>query len=208
GDPLSDTHEYRWGASTGGPLVQGRLFFYGNYEGSNSKSIFGGGRATVPTAAMRNGDFRGTAIAPRDPLTGLPFAGQVIPANRIDPAARAVMDFFYPLPNQGTMANGYGVFQQFVPERSRRERADLRVDYEASKNDSVFIRSSYQNRDPSNIIFEGGNALTNLPILNTRLNTASVIGGWTQNVPSTIVNELHAGLQYDNQRPGVTLHAP
>src|SRR5881394_1758968 len=30
GDPLSDTHEYRWGASTGGPLVQGKLFFYGN----------------------------------------------------------------------------------------------------------------------------------------------------------------------------------
>ena len=36
-----------------------------NYEGSNDKAIFGGGRATVPTAAMRNGDFRGTAIAPR-----------------------------------------------------------------------------------------------------------------------------------------------
>src|SRR5437762_6340380 len=109
GDPLSDTHEYRWGASTGGPVVRGKLFFYANYEGSNDKSIFGGGRATVPTAAMRSGDFRGTAIVPRDPATGLPFAGHVIPSNRIDPAARAVMDFFYPLPNQGTMANGYGV---------------------------------------------------------------------------------------------------
>src|SRR3954453_11082132 len=70
GDPLSDTHEYRWGASTGGPVVRGKLFFYANYEGSNDKSIFGGGRATVPTAAMRSGDFRGTAIVPRDPATG------------------------------------------------------------------------------------------------------------------------------------------
>ena len=27
------------------------------------------------------------------------------------------MDFFYPLPNQGAVkANGYGVFQQFVPQ--------------------------------------------------------------------------------------------
>jgi carboxypeptidase family protein len=163
GDPLSDTHEYRWGASTGGPIVKGKLFFYGNYEGSNSKSIFGGGRATVPTAAMRNGDFRGTAIVPRDPATGLPFAGQVIPASRID--------------------------------------------YEASKNDSVFIRSSYQDRDPSSVIFEGGTALTNLPILNTRLNTASVIGGWTKILSATVVNELRAGYNYDNSRRESTFQA-
>ncbi len=200
GDPLADTHEYRWGASTGGPVVQGRLFFYANYEGSNTKEISGGGRATVPTAAMRNGDFRGTAIAPRDPNTGLPFPGQVIPGSRIDPAARAVMDFFYPLPNQGTMANGYGVFQQFVPETRHRQRGDLRIDYEASKNDSVFVRSSYQNRDPSNILFEGGSALTNLPILNTRLDTASVVGGWTKILSATNVNELRAGFNYDNSR--------
>ncbi len=30
GDPLSDTHEYRWGVSTGGPVVRGKLFFYAN----------------------------------------------------------------------------------------------------------------------------------------------------------------------------------
>src|SRR5712691_2567655 len=207
GDPLSDTHEYRWGVSTGGPVVRGKLFFYANYEGSNDKSIFGGSRATVPTAAMRSGDFRGTAIVPRDPTTGLPFPGQVMPGNRIDPAARAIMHFFYPLPNQGTMANGYGVFQQFVPETRHRQRADLRIDYEASKNDSVFIRSSYQNRDPSNIFFEGGNALTNLPILNTRLNTASVIGGWTKILSATIVNELRAGYNYDNSRRESTFQA-
>ena len=50
GDPLSDTHEHRWGGSLGGPLVGGKLFFYGNYEGSNDKAIYGGSRANVPTA--------------------------------------------------------------------------------------------------------------------------------------------------------------
>ena len=207
GDPLSDTHEYRWGGSTGGPLIRRQLFFYANYEGSNIKSIFGGGRATVPTAAMRNGDFRGTAIVPRDPNTGLPFQGQVIPSDRIDPAARKIMDFFYPLPNQGTLSSGYGVFQQFVPETRHRQRADLRMDYEASKNDSLFVRTSYQNRDPNSITFEGGGALTNLPILNTRLNTASVIGGWTKIVSPTIVNELRAGYNYDNSRRESTFQA-
>ena len=67
GDPLSDTHEQRWGGSIGGPLAGSKMFFYANYEGSNNKAIFGGSQATVPTAAMRNGDFRGTAIIPRDP---------------------------------------------------------------------------------------------------------------------------------------------
>src|SRR3954469_6116813 len=200
GDPLSDTHEYRWGGSTGGPLIQGKLFFYANYEGSSDKSIFGGGRATVPTAAMRNGDFRGTAITPKDPLTGEPFPDQVIPADRIDPAARKIMDFFYPLPNQGTLASGYGVFQQFVPETRDRNRGDLRVDYEAGKNDSMFLRTSYQNRNPNSIIFEGGGALTNLPTLNTQLNTASVIGGWTKIFSPTLVSEFRAGYNYDNSR--------
>ncbi len=198
GDPLADTHEHRWGGSIGGPLVGSKMFFYANYEGSNNKSIFGGGRATVPTAAMRNGDFRGTAIAPRDPTTGQPFADQVIPSDRIDPAARAIMDFFYPLPNQGTMANGYGVYQQFVPQTRDRQRGDIRVDYEPSSNDSVFVRGSYQHRNPNNIIFEAGNAFTNLPMLNTKLNTASVIGGWTKIFAPTVVNEFRAGYNYDN----------
>jgi carboxypeptidase family protein len=200
GDPLSDTHEYRWGGSTGGPLVQGKLFFYANYEGSNEKSIFGGGRANVPTAAMRNGDFSGTPINPRDPDTGEPFANQVIPSDRIDPAARSIIDLFYPLPNQGTLATGFGVFQQFVPETRHRHRFDVRVDHEASKNDSLFFRTSYQNRDPNSITFEGGNALTNLPILDTRLNTSSVIGGWTRILSPTMVNELRLGYNYDNSR--------
>jgi hypothetical protein len=207
GDPLSDTHEYRWGASTGGPMIHGKLFFYGNYEGSNDKSIFGGGRATVPTAAMRNGDFRGTAIKPKDPLTGQPFDNQVIPADRIDASAKKIMDFFYPLPNQGTLANGYGVFQQFVPETRHRQRGDFRLDYEPGKSNSMFVRTSYQNRDPSNIIFEGGNALTNLPTLDTKLNTASVIGGWTKIVSPTIVNELRLGYNYDNSRRQSTFQA-
>ena len=91
------------------------------------------------------------------------------------------MNFFYPLPNQGTLASGYGVFQQFVPETRKRHRADVRVDHEASKNDSLFLRGSYQHytirtRSPS----KAGNALTNLPILNRDLDTGSVVGGWTR----------------------------
>jgi hypothetical protein len=200
GDPLSDTHQRRWGAGLGGPLVGGKLFFYANYEGSDDKAIYGGGRATVPTGAMRNGDFRGTAIRPIDPTTGQPFPDQVIPGDRIDPAARAIIERYYPLPNQGTLANGYGVFQQFLPQTRNRQRGDLRLDYEAGKNDTIFLRTSYQHRNPNSITFEAGNALTNMPILDSTLDTASVIGGWTKILGSTMVNEFRTGYNYDNSK--------
>src|SRR5262245_39314115 len=189
-DPNSDTHDRRYGFSIGGPLWSQKLFFYGNYEGSNSKSIFGGGRANVPTAAMRAGNFQGTPIHPHDPETGEDYPDQTIPANLIDPSATKIMNFFYPLPNQGTNASGYGVFQQFLPETRNRQRFDIRLDAEPAKNDSLFFRGSYQHRDPTSITFEAGNAFTNMPILDAQLNTGSAIGGWTKILASNMVNEL------------------
>jgi hypothetical protein len=197
-DPNADTHEHRWGLSFGGPIKSGKTFFFASYEGSNQKAIYGGGTATVPTAAMRAGDFRGTAIKPIDPLTGEPFPDQVIPAGRIDASATKIMNFFWPLPNAGTLSNGYGRYRQFVPETRNRERADLRIDHEASPKDSIFLRASYQWRSPNSITFEGGSALTNLGILNQNLNTASVIGGWTKILSPTVVNEFRIGYNYDN----------
>jgi hypothetical protein len=201
GDPLSDTHERRWGGSIGGPLISSKLFFYGNYEGSNNKAIYGGGRSNnIPTAAMRAGNFQGTSIFPNDPLTGEPFPNQTIPADRIDPSATKIMEMFYPLPNLGTAASGYGIFQQFLPETRKRHRFDVRLDSEVSKNDSLFFRGSYQRRDPNGISFEAGNTLTNLPILDSKLDTSSIIGGWTKIFRSTMVNEFRTGYNYDNSR--------
>ena len=200
GDPNSDTHAHRWGASLGGPIKSDKTFFFLNYEGSNEKAIYGGARANVPTAAMRAGDFSGTTIPLKDPLTGQPFPGNVIPANRLDPAAQNIINFFYPLPNQGTLSTGMGVYQQFVPETRDRHRADLRIDHEATKNDSIFLRASYQYRNPSGIRFEAGNALTNKGIQDQTLTTYAVIGGWTKILSPNVVNEFRIGYNYDNDK--------
>ena len=52
----------------------------------------------MPTADERSGDFSESPIAIRDPSTGLPFSGNVIPADRISPQAAALLGY-YPLPN-------------------------------------------------------------------------------------------------------------
>jgi len=199
-DPNTDTHEHRWGISFSGPVKTGKTFFHASYEGANDKAIYGGGRANVPTAALRNGDFRGTTLVVRDPLTGQPFPGNVIPADRISPEARAILDYFYPLPNAGTLSTGMGVYQQFVPETRNRQRADLRIDHEASEKDSLFLRAGFQHRDPNSIQFEAGNAFSNLGIRDTKLTTYSVVGGWTRIFSNNVVNEFRVGYNYDQAR--------
>jgi hypothetical protein len=74
-----------------GPLMQ-LAYQHGSLHRATTAS------AVMPTAAERKGDLSRTSTPIRDPLTGRPFAGNVIPADRIDPVAAALVAY-YPLPN-------------------------------------------------------------------------------------------------------------
>jgi hypothetical protein len=68
---------------------------------------------TMPSALERTGDFSQSyaqgAVTVYDPLTGTPFPGNVIPQNRIDPAAAGLLKYF-PLPNvPGVISRNYSV---------------------------------------------------------------------------------------------------
>ncbi len=130
---------------------------------------------------------------------GQPFPGNVIPANRLDPTAQNILNFFYPLPNQGTLATGMGVYQQFVPETRNRHRADLRIDHEAdaartrcscARATSAATRRASRSRRATRS--------TNLGIQDRTLDTATVVGGWTKIFSNTVVNEFRVGYNYDN----------
>jgi hypothetical protein len=56
--------------------------------------------ATTIDANQRAGNFSGQTAAVKDPTTGQPFPGNIIPANRLDPNATALISRFYPLPNR------------------------------------------------------------------------------------------------------------
>jgi outer membrane receptor protein involved in Fe transport len=90
----------QFGAAAGGPLRRNRLFLFAYVEGFRNLEGQTDVRA-VPTVQQRAGDFSARA-ALRDPLTGGPFPGNVIPADRLDPLARQWLDRLVPLPNDGS----------------------------------------------------------------------------------------------------------
>ena len=81
--------------------------------------------ATVPTDAMRSGDFSSVSTPLIDPLTGLPFPGNVIPADRISPQALALLDYYPSATLPGTTRNYHRAATTF----NRQNSVTMRVNH-------------------------------------------------------------------------------
>jgi outer membrane receptor protein involved in Fe transport len=130
--PKPELKQNQFGAAVGGPLVRNRLFGFGYYEGFRNEA----GTTTnvvVLSEAQRAGNFGATTI--RDPLTGLPFPNNTIPANRISPAAARLLSEFVPLPN--SPGNRYIVSPTLEDVR---DQFGARVDYQLAQNQSLLLR--------------------------------------------------------------------
>jgi len=123
----------QFGATLGGPLrIPGvydgaRTTFFFNYGGGRSNNLVDQ-YATVPSDAMRAGDFSSLSISPIDPLTGMPFLGGQIPQSRLDSSALALLNFF-PSPNlPGTTQN----YRRSVAALSTSDQFSARVTHNFS----------------------------------------------------------------------------
>ena len=86
-------------------MFKDKTFFFGSYQGhreTQGQTFL----STVPTMAMRSGDFSELTRVIYDPLTGQPFPGNVIPGGRIDSVARNILTQLYPEPNTAGTAAG------------------------------------------------------------------------------------------------------
>ncbi len=122
----------QFGGSLGGPLMTDRLFGFGYYEGfRNTRGTTQ--NIAVMSAAQRMGDFSGGSTIV-DPMTGEPFPGNVIPADRLSPIAVRLINDFMPLPNVG---GRYIVSPDVTDDR---DQFGLRLDYRITDGQNVLLR--------------------------------------------------------------------
>jgi len=96
--PKPELQRHQFGGTIGGPLWLPRSFYFINAEGIDGREA-DTRLAHVPSALERAGDFSASGVVVRDPFTGQPFPGNVIPASRISPTALSTAAL-YPMPNR------------------------------------------------------------------------------------------------------------
>jgi carboxypeptidase family protein/TonB-dependent receptor-like protein len=209
-----------YGFNLGGPIPglnkdgAKKLFFFYSLEAPITEKPGNLLNWTMPTERERSGDFSqtldssGRLIVIRDPQTGQPFPGNIIPANRINRNGQALLNVL-PLPNtlDRSLTRGqYNHQTQFINDNPRMNNI-LRLDWRPSPSDSLYVTFKDWKSDQRGVGGTGGV-------------TAGPAGwGWfnahydntdrtyslshTHIFSSSLVNEVQAGArrQSENFRP-------
>jgi hypothetical protein len=141
------------GLNVGGPLNIPKLIhyprasFYFTYQGSRNRNPYSA-QSSVPTQAERNGDFSQTQVnnvpvTIYDPLSHVPFAGNVLPAARINSAAAGLLPYF-PAPTYDGIVENYANVTS-IPNNSN--NIGLRLNAPVTNKDRLNFNVQYQNRD-------------------------------------------------------------
>jgi hypothetical protein len=129
-----------------GPIIRNRTHFFAGYEGTRRKT--GSSEVVaVPSQLQRQGDFsqthnaRGVVIPIFDPLSNRqPFAGNVIPSNRIDSISRQFVPFW---PRANRPPTNVAGAQNFAGNRAQvytRNNVTGRVDHVLSNANRLYFR--------------------------------------------------------------------
>ncbi len=162
--PKADYTDTQFAASFGGPFkipgVRNRPVLFAGFQHSGDHNALAQS-AVLPTLKQRSGDFSGSAEI-RDPRTGLPFPGNVIPASRISPQASALLTL-YPAPNVD--AGGSYNFQTSTLTATNLDNFQSRISHGITARDSLLVTTTYQrtNTETVNVFgFLDSNTSSNL----------------------------------------------
>jgi hypothetical protein len=157
--PLIRNNQNQFGGTFGGPIIKNKLFFFGDFERTTTRGPAGPTYYTLPTDAMRAGDFRGLVdkngnqVKIYDPNT-VDVNGNkqqiscngvlnVICSNRIDPASSKLVGMMPKAPTSSTDLSA--ITNDYVTSGGagfNRNNWDVKVNYIPGDKSTLFARYS------------------------------------------------------------------
>ncbi len=194
-----------FGGSIGGPILKKKMFFYFDFDKTTNNSTYNG-FITVPTQAMRNGDFTGmpTLYDPtsqtvvNNVVTRKSFEqegyGNTIPSKLVDPVANA-LQAYYPLPNATPQSYSQGVpnsnYYYTAPIKLPYTKFFGRLDYDITPNNRLTMTDTQRDNPTQNAGI--GTAYCPMDCVNGDVdsNAAQISDVW--NINPAMINEARMG---------------
>jgi hypothetical protein len=193
-------YAYTVGGPIPGSRMKDRFFFFAAQEYVDYFEL-ATNTATVPTEAMRRGDFSellnpangffSGARVITDPLTGQPFPNNVIPQSRLSPNGLAFLNTF-PMPTAGFRQGTANLIQN--SENPRQQRKDtIRLDYRLNGSHQITYRYSASDWTAVDA-FRG-----TFPFARTDWSrpNATQIASWTATLRNNLLNEMSYSFSLD-----------
>jgi Carboxypeptidase regulatory-like domain len=207
GVPKAPFRRNEFGGTIGGPIRKDKTFFFADYQGIRVAQPTTT-TDTIPTLAQQQmvetGNFSNFSTTIYNPYSitpaGLrtPFAGNMIPAQMLDPAAIKTMELL-PTPTSSGTSNNF-IFNPVTSQRV--DQFDIRGDQNFGSADRFFFKYSYDNSTGAGscILPPSANSpvTVNPTCLNANPNSSqqrnwSATANYVKVFSPTVINELRIG---------------
>ncbi|HEY3835732.1 MAG TPA: carboxypeptidase regulatory-like domain-containing protein, partial [Bryobacteraceae bacterium] len=197
------------GEDLGGPIYipghfnrnKQKLFFFFSQEIDPNQTPISVSNFTVPTALERQGNFSQsyknatTLYAVKDPSTGSPFPGNIVPASRIDANSAKLLSIF-PMPNAtNTALTKYAYnFQIAGTEDTPVHQEIMKVDYNMSERSKLWFRASGFKSDSTGLNSAAINNKWGPAPVDYQQTMPNLGANWVFLFSPTLINETTVGM--------------
>src|SRR5262252_9517374 len=200
--PKNPRQRNQFGFELDGPVMfpkfydgRNRTFFTAAYEGVRANTLLSP-IATVPTALMRQGNFSEITGTIRNPFTGQPYPGNIIPPSQLSSTARNLLAY-YPMPNRPGIASN---LQTPIPNTEDVDQFIGRADQNIGNKVRLSVRYNWHDSGTSNPL---GAVLPTQSVDQPRVNKNTLVS-YTHTLSRNLFNDFRIGyhrVNFDTLNP-------